>query len=100
MYCSSMWFGSTVTSMKELKIAYNKGLRRLLNLPKYNSASEIFVNLNILSFGEQLRKSVFSFRKRIINSDNSLVHDIVNSAAPLFSKISAWWSNILKVMAK
>ena len=27
MYCSSMWFDSTVTSMKKLKIAYNNGLR-------------------------------------------------------------------------
>ena len=63
MHCSSMWFDSTVTSMKKLKNVYNNGLRRLLNLPKYNSASEMFVNLNILSFGEQLRKSVFSFRK-------------------------------------
>ena len=49
MYCSSMWFDSTVTSMKKLKIAYNNGLRRLLNLLKYNSASEMFVNLNIPS---------------------------------------------------
>ena len=45
MYCSSMWFDSTVTSMKKLKIAYNNGLRRLLIFPKYNSASEMFVNL-------------------------------------------------------
>ena len=95
MYCSSMWFDSTVTSMKKLKIAYNNGHRRLRNFPKYNSASEMFVNLNILSFGEQLRKSVFSFRKRIMNSENSLVHGIVNSASPLFSKIMAWWSDIL-----
>ena len=46
-------------------------------------------------FGEQLRKSVFSFKKRIINLDNSLVHGIVNSASPLFSQIWAWWSDIL-----
>ena len=95
MYCFSMWFDSTVTSMKELKIAYNNGLRRLLYLPKYNSASEMFVNLNILSFGEQFRKSGFSFRKIIINSDNSLVHGIFNSASQLFSKVWAWWSDIL-----
>ena len=94
MYFSSMWFDSTVTSMKKITIAYN-GLRRILNLPKYNSASEMFVNLNILYFGEQLRKSVFSFRKRIINSDASLVHGFVNSTTPLFSKIWAWWSDIL-----
>ena len=55
----------------------------------------MFVNLNILSFGEQLRKSVFSFRKIIINSDNSLVHGIVNSALPLFSQIWAWWNDVL-----
>ena len=55
----------------------------------------MFVNLNILSFGEQLCKSVFSFKKIIINSDNSLVHGIVNSAALSFSKILTWWSDIL-----
>ena len=63
MYCSSIWFDSTVTSMKNLKIANNNGLRRFLNLPKYNSASEMFVNLNILSFGGPLRKSVLVLRK-------------------------------------
>ena len=95
MYCSSMWFDSIqhYTSMKKMKIAYN-GLKRLLNLPKYSNASEMFVILNVLCFGEQLRKSVFNFRKRIINWDNSLVHGIVTSASPLFSKISARWSDI------
>ena len=58
MYCSSMWFDSAVASMNKMKIAYNNGLRRLLNLPKYNSASEMFVNLNILSFGEQKSVSI------------------------------------------
>ena len=47
MYCSSMRFDSTFTSMKKLKIAYNNGLRRLLNLPRYNSASEMFVKHSI-----------------------------------------------------
>ena len=57
MYCSSMWFDSTVTAMRKLKIAYNNGLRRILNLPKYNSASEMFVNLTFhlsMSYYENL----------------------------------------------
>ena len=54
----------------KLKIAYNNNLRRLLGLPKYNSASEMFVNLNILSFGELLRKFVFCFKTRISVSHN------------------------------
>ena len=75
--------------MKKLKIAYNNGLRRLLNLPKYNSASEMFVNLNIPPFKELLRKFVFSFQTRIIESDNSLVNGIVTSTISLFSTIWA-----------
>ena len=72
--------------MKKLKTAYNNGLRRLLNLPKYNSDSEMFVNLNIpASFNELLRKFVFSFKARIIESDNSLVNGIVTSTISLFS---------------
>ena len=50
LYCSSFWFDSSKTAMKKIKIAYNNSLRRLLSLPKRNSASEMFVNLNILSF--------------------------------------------------
>ena len=83
--------------MKKLKITYNNGLRRLLNLPKYNSASEMFVNLNIPSFNELLRKFVFSFKTiRIIESNNSLVNGIVTSTIPLLSSIWAWWSDILE----
>ena len=88
-----MWFDSTVTSMKKL-IAYNSGLRRLLNLPKYNSASEMFGNLNIPSFNVLLQKFVFSFKTRTIESDNSLVNGIVTSTIPSFSSIWVWWSDI------
>ena len=57
MYCSAMWFDTTKSAVKKLKVAYNNNsLRRLLSLPTYNSASEMFVVLNIQSFGELLTK--------------------------------------------
>ena len=87
MYCSALWFNSTKTALTKLKIAYNNSLRRLLGLPKYNSASEMFVNLGILSFGELLRKFVFSLKTRISVSHNSCLQSIYNSQIPLFSKI-------------
>ena len=90
MCCSSMWFDSTVTAIRKIKIAYNNGLGRILNLPKYNSASEMFVNLNIPSFDELLRKFVYSFKSRIQDSCNSLVIGIVKSSVPLFNKIWVW----------
>ena len=96
MYCSAMWFDSAVTSsMKKLKGAYNNSLRRILKLPKYNSATEMFVNLNILSFNELLRKFVFIFSSRIQDSGNSLINGIVRASLLLVSKICAWWSDIL-----
>ena len=47
MYYSTLWYNCTVTAMKRLRIAYNNSLRRLLGIPKHNSASEMFVQLNI-----------------------------------------------------
>ena len=62
MYCSALWFINTKIALTKLKIAYNNSLRRLLGLPKCNSASEMFVNLGILLLGELLRKFVFSLK--------------------------------------
>ena len=51
LYCSSFWYDYNKAAIKKIKIAYNKCLRQLLSLPKHNnSGSEMFVNLNILSF--------------------------------------------------
>ena len=87
MYCSALWFNSTKAALTKLKTAYNNSLRRLLGLPKYNSASEMFVNLGTLSFGVLLRKFVFSLKTRISVFHNSCLQSIYNSEIPFFSKI-------------
>ena len=97
LYCSSFWYDSSKRTMKKIKIAYNNSLRRLLALSKHNSASEMFVNLNILSFGELLRKFVYSFQSRLIISDNILLSGIFNSTTPLYSPIWALWHTILGI---
>ena len=61
--------------MKNLKVAYNNSLRRLLGLPSH-SASSMFVNLNIPSFGGLLRKYVYNFRNRLETSDNVIIRGI------------------------
>ena len=43
-----MWYNGTVTAARKLRIAYNISLCRLFGIPKNNSASEMFVQLNIL----------------------------------------------------
>ena len=61
LYCAPMWFDCTKTVLTKLKVAYNNSLRRFMGLPWHNSASEMFVNLNIKSFGELLRVFVHVF---------------------------------------
>ena len=43
LYFSSFWYDSSKRTIKKIRITYNNGLRRLLALPKHNSASEMFV---------------------------------------------------------
>ena len=52
--------------MKNPKIAYNNSLCRFLGISKYNSASQMFANLNIPSFGELFRKYAFRFMNIVV----------------------------------
>ena len=64
-HCFNFWYDSTKTTMKNSSIYYStNSLRRLLGLPSHNSASRMFVNLNIPSFRELLKKYVYNFRNR------------------------------------
>ena len=87
MFCSTMWYNGTVTAMRKLRIAYSNNIRRLLGIPKYNSASKMFMQLNIESFGELLKKYVFCFLNSLTVSDNSILVSISDSSVPIFSKI-------------
>ena len=99
LYCASLWYNYTMTAMKKLKIAYNNSIRRLFCLPKHNSASEMCVCLNIMSFGELLRKYIYMyrFRLRLSSSLNSVIDNIYMSIVALYSNIWAWWHTILTV---
>ena len=90
-YCAPFWYDSTKAAMKNLKVAYKNSLPRLLGLPSHNNASGMFVNLNISSFGELLRKYVYSSRNRLETSDNINIHGIYLSQFLLQFDIWVWW---------
>ena len=90
MYCCQFWTNASVSSFKRLKVSYNNGLRKFLGLPSFNSASEMFVCLNIPSFGELYRKNTYSLRERILNSNNSLL-----SVFNYLSAVQRHWDSIL-----
>ena len=65
MYCSTLWFNSTKTTLTKLKIANSNTHVAYVDYLVYQNItmqSEMFVNLGILSFGELLRKFVFSLK--------------------------------------
>ena len=66
----------------------------------YNSTSEMFVRLEILSFGELLRKFVFSFKTRFSVSHNSCLQSTslyTTLKFLFFSNFWAWWDVILTI---
>ena len=65
----------------------HNSFRKLLGIPKYNSACEMFVCLNFPSFNELLRKYVYSFRSRLLALHNSILLSMCSSIVPLYSLI-------------
>ena len=82
-----MCFDCIKMALKKLKVAYNNSLRRFMRLPGRNSASEMFVNLNIRSFDKMLISFTFEFMSRVIVSNNVLISNIYNSPCRLYSNI-------------
>ena len=94
---TATWYHKHIPQHNPLKVAYNNSLRRFMGLPWRNSASEMFVNLNIRSFDELLRMFVFGFRSMIINSNNLLISSIYNSTCRIYSSMWTWWDNLLYI---
>ena len=91
LYCSTLWYNCTVTAMRRMRIVYNNSLRRLFSIPKHNSASGMFVQFNIKSFGELLRSYIHSFVNRLQCSNNLILSSICESTVPMYSNIWTWW---------
>ena len=79
LYCASLWYSSTVTAIKKLKIVYNNSIRRLC------------VFLNIIYFGELLRKStsICNFCFRLSSSLNSVINNIYLSIVLIYLNLWA-----------
>ncbi len=80
---------------RKLVIGYNNSLRFLLGLPRWNSASNMFVNYNVFSFEEVMRKYVFSMIIRISNSENCILKSLWNYDIHLNSHIFNRWNKLL-----
>ena len=91
-YCTSLWSSYNVDTLERLKVAYNRTFRILMGLHHRSSMSENFIRRGLNPFKVVIRKLTFSFRNRVLRSDNCLLKTIVDSLHFMFSKLTRKWN--------
>ena len=76
LYTSQLWWNYKLSSIRKLFVAYNNGLRILLNIPRYHngvnySASQMFVQNYVPKCATIIQKLVYSFIGRLHASKNT-----------------------------
>ena len=79
IYCGSLWCNFKRSSIKNVRVAYNNCFRLLLKLPKYCSASQMFVERRVPTFDVTLRKCKNSLMNRFRNSCNEIIRAMYSS---------------------
>ena len=93
IYCAPLWSNySKVGSLDRLKVAYNRVFRILMNIDHRTSMSESFIRRGLHPFLVIIRKSIVSFRNRMLDSSNILVKTIVESMYFLSCKLTCLWN--------
>jgi len=95
LYCAVLWCNFTASAFRRIKVAYNNTFRMLMCV-KRRQVYNAFVRFNVDSFQVILRKSVYSFNKRLLKSRNCIISNIMNSMSFLSgSKLQAHWEKVL-----
>ena len=95
LYLAPLWASFTKAGIRSINVAYNNCFRILLNLSMRCSASQMFVEAGVDGFNTLMRRCIFSFRHRILNSNNTAVRAVVNCDIFLHSVLRAGWNNRL-----
>ena len=73
LYTAHLWCNFSKARMRKLQVAYNDAFRILLKLPRWTSASFMFVNSNVPTFHAVLRNFMFKFMCRLADSKNRII---------------------------
>ena len=78
MYTAHLWRHYKKCSMHRLNVAYNDGLRMLPRVPRWSSASQMFVNADVPTCPAVLRRLMYSCMCRLTTSMNSIILVLTN----------------------
>ena len=96
IYCGSLWDNYKVASYAKIKIAHNDIFRSLMSVPRYSSASTLFVQHRVNNLDAVLRNAMFSLMTRLTLTPNRLVKAIRTSEARHHSRLWHSWNMTLR----
>jgi hypothetical protein len=94
-YCSQLWCSYSTACFRKLQASYNRIFRVLFKLDRLCSISQKCIEYNIDSFKVLLRKSIFGFRTRLLNCDNTIIQSITRSTFYMSCSLTAKWNHLL-----
>ena len=86
-YC--LWAKYRVAMIQRIKVCYNTIFRSFFGIPPFISPRSKFVELYIMSYGENIRQRMHSMLLRLQSSKNSLIRALTNSDAYVKSLVLA-----------
>ncbi|KAK7933294.1 hypothetical protein WMY93_004190 [Mugilogobius chulae] len=93
MYTAHLWRHYRRSSLHRLNVAYNDGLRMLLRVPRWSSASQMFVNSGVPTCPAVLRRLMYSCMQRLTVSMNSIIQTLTNPALSSVRYFSSTWTH-------
>ena len=91
IYGCSLWSNYTREAMRRITVIHNDILRRLTNTPRHHSATHMFATNSLDNVKIIIRRSMASLTDRLLNSENLLISNVLNSEAKIKSKLWNLW---------
>ncbi|XP_016534059.1 RNA-directed DNA polymerase from mobile element jockey-like [Poecilia formosa] len=94
LYTAHLWRQYRQSTLQKLKVAYNDGMRLLLRMPRWTSASQLFIGVGVSTFHAVLRSLMYRFMGRLCVSTNNIILlliDISRSSVRCKSKMWTHW---------
>lgn len=78
LYTAPLWWNYRRCTIRRLTVAYNDTFRLLMRVPRWHSASQLFVDAHIPTCEALQRHLMFKFMQRLEESENSIIKTLTN----------------------
>ena len=95
IYCNSLWGKAYAYALRRLNVSYNDTFRRLMQVPRNTTASQVFAENHTDHLKVVFRKNAYSMMTRVQNSPNMLVQTVLQCDDFYHSAIARRWRNLL-----